>query len=249
MRRFILAFCFIVVPIAGYALWSRWDMHRTRVSSAQNLRAIGMALHNYHSAYKTFPPPNLNGHSWRIRCNPFMISSPLFMHYDFNATWDSVDNRTIHKRPLRSGKGPDPDARVICGVPFAFHVNDQMGDETAFLMMVGDVAFGGDNGRKISDIDDPLECTIAVAETSRRDIHWLRPTDFDISELAPTLNDGINSISSDNPRGPLVLFADGAVYRLNPSIDSDTLSSLITVNGNEDVTRDRLIADGTLIEP
>lgn len=249
MRKLILSICLILLLVAGYAIWPGWDSHRTRASSAQNLRAIGMALHNYHSAYKTFPPPNLNGHSWRIRCNPFMISSPLFMHYDFNASWDSVGNRTIHARPLRSGKGPNPDERVICGVPYAFHVNEHMGDETTFLMLVGEDAFGGDGGRNISDISDPLECTIAAAETSRRDIHWLRPTDFDVTNLSLTINAGINSISSDDPHGPLVLFADGAVYRLNPTIDAGTLRALITASGNEDVSRDRLVADGTLVDP
>ncbi|MCM2375260.1 DUF1559 family PulG-like putative transporter [Aporhodopirellula aestuarii] len=249
MRNLTITICVFLMPILGYALWSNWDSHQTRVSPDQNLRAIGMALHNYHAAYKTFPPPNLDGHSWRIRCNPFMISSPLFMHYDFNATWDSVDNRTIHSRPLRSGKGPHPDELVICGIPYAFRVNEQMDNHTAFLMVVGDDAFGAVQGRKITDVTDPPECTIAVVETARRDIHWLQPMDLDGSELAPTVNDGNTSISSDDPRGPLVLFVDGAVYRLNPAIDPGTLRALITVNGEEDVSRDRLIASGMLIEP
>lgn len=250
MRNLVLAICTILLLIAAYVLWSNWDLRHARTVGAQNLRQIGLALQNYHSAYKTFPPAHLNDHSWRIRCNPFLISSPLFMHYDFDSPWDSVDNLTIHRRPLRSGKGPDPDGLVICGVPYAYHADEPLADQTAFLMLVGDDAFSGrDHGRTMSEISDPLDCTIAVAETSQRDIHWLHPLDFDVDKLSFAINDGPASISSDDPLGPLVLFADGGVYRLNSTIDADTLRALITINGNEDVSRDRLLARGLLIEP
>ncbi len=251
MRKLILVICCILLPIAARALWSHWDLNRGRVTGSQNLRQIGLALQNYHAAYKTFPPAHLNGHSWRIRCNPFMISSPLYMHYDFDAPWDSVENMTIHARPLRSGKGPDPDALVVVfRMPSFFQSTEELPDQTSFLMLVGDDAFSGhDHGRSMSEISDPHDCTIAVAETSRRDIHWLHPIDFDVNDMSFEINNGVVSISSDDPRGPLVLFADGGVYRLNPTMDADTLRALITINGNEDISRDRLVARGLLIEP
>jgi prepilin-type processing-associated H-X9-DG protein len=76
-----------------------------------------------------------------------------------------------------------------------------------------------------------------------------QPTDFLVDQISLTVNDGPNSISSDHPRGPAVLFCDGSVYRLNPSIDRDTLKAMLTINGGEDVSRTKLLKNGLLIEP
>lgn len=250
MRKWISIPAVVVAVVIAYASWMRWSNGDRRASSAESLRQIGLALENYYSVYKEYPPSKLNGHSWRIRCVPFITSSPLFEHYDFDAPWDSVGNMTIHSRPLRNGKGPDPDALDVCGVPYAFQGSEELDYQTMFLMVVGDNAYGDPyRGRNKDELTDSLECTIAVAETARRDVHWLYPLDFDVDELSLRINDGPSSISSRDPRGPLVLFADGGVYRLNPAIDVDTMKALITINGNEDVSRARLMERGVLTEP
>ena len=63
------------------------------------------------------------------------------------------------------------------------------------------------------------------------------------------VNTGPNSISSLHPSGPAVLFCDWKVFRLNPSIDADTLRALLTVDGGEQIARDQLIATGLLLPP
>ena len=100
-----------------------------------------------------------------------------------------------------------------------------------------------------SDIVDGTESTIALAETTRTDIHWLSPRDFLFDQMSFSVNDGPNSISSDHPRGPAVFFCDGAVFRLNPAIDRDTLRAMLTINGGEDIDRNRLIKNGLIVEP
>ena len=117
-------------------------------------------------------------------------------------------------------------------------------------MLVGDDAFGKPDGwRAIDEIVDGLDTTIAVVETARTDVHWLSPEDLNAATMSFTVNDGPNSISSRHPRGPAVLFGDGAVYRLNPDIDPDTLRALITIDGAEDISRNRLVDAGLLVDP
>ncbi len=179
----------------------------------------------------------------------------MYSEYRFDQLWDSTANITLDTRLLpskkseisRDGKRP----MDVHGIPYAYPCKYALTvHDASYLMIVGDSAFGKPNGwRLASEIVDGLESTISVAETKRHDIHWLSPQDFLIDEMSLTVNDGPNSISSDHSRGPAVLFCDGIVYRLNPAIDRDTLKSLLTINGGEDVSRDRLVKNGLLVEP
>jgi len=61
-----------------------------RMTCTNQLKQIGLALHNYHQAYRCFPPAYVadqNGkpmHSWRVLILPFMECEALYKQYDFN---------------------------------------------------------------------------------------------------------------------------------------------------------------------
>ena len=235
-----------------------WSYNRAAIRSAErscasNLRSVGLALENYHAAFKRYPSPDFGGHSWRIRCLPFVESSSMYNEYRFDEPRDSTSNITLDTRPLPSGKlAIHYEGRVgVHGIPYAYPCKySLMVHGASYLMIVGDNAFGKPDGWRVSsEIVDGLETTIAVAETNRTDIHWLSPNDFRVDQMSLTINDGPNSISSDHPRGPAVFFCDGAVYRLNPKIDRDTLRAMLTINGGEDVSRAMLVKNGLLVEP
>ena len=201
---------------------------------------------NYYAAHKCYPSPDFDGHSWRVRVLPFMQSSPVYSEYRFDESWDSEMNLSLDVRPLQS-KGDT--MRVFpnvygppCGTN-AIHAS-------AYLMIVGVHAFGlSGQFQRDASIADGLDCTIAVAETMATDTHWLSPNDFDLSKMSMRVNAGPNSISSFHSSGPAVLFCDGEVFRLNPSIDEDTLRALLTVDGGESISREKLISNGLLLPP
>jgi hypothetical protein len=115
-------------------------------------------------------------------------------------------------------------------------------------MIVGHNAFADpDEKRKLSDISDGPENTIAAAEVANSSVHWLSPVDLDFETMSFAINDGPRSISSCHPSGPAVLFCDGAVFRLNPDIDPSVVRGLCTIDGGEDVSRELLAAEGLLI--
>ena len=235
--------------------YSRAYALKLELNCTRNIQTIGNAIDNYYSTYKRYPSPNLGGHSWRIRCLPFVTASSMYNEYRFDESWDSTANITLDTRPLPCKKAEiDHDGKVpmeVLGIPYAYPCKYSLTVHGAsYLMIVGDNAFGKPNGwRLASEIVDGLESTISVAETKRQDIHWLSPRDFLLDEMSLTVNDGPNSISSDHSRGPAVLFCDGVVYRLNPAIDRGTLEALLTINGGEEVSRDRLVKEGLLVEP
>ena len=61
-----------------------------RTQCKNNLKNIGLALHNYHDVYSMFPPGTIAssrggwGTSWFVRILPFADQAPLFNQMDFN---------------------------------------------------------------------------------------------------------------------------------------------------------------------
>lgn len=58
-----------------------------------NLKQVGLAMHNYHDTYNTFPPAWINlphsqtngrGHGWLVALTPYLDQAPLYNQLDFN---------------------------------------------------------------------------------------------------------------------------------------------------------------------
>ncbi len=224
-------------------------MRAHEMSCGNNVKQIGLAMMNYHAAYDVYPSPNYGGHSWRLRSLGFLMASSMHSAYDYDLTWNSDLNYLLDSRPLPTKS----DELVIYGMPgsYACPTDVDSTHETAYLMFVGESAFGKPGGfRKAEEIADDLETTISVAETRSRNIHWLEPLDFDATKMSFVVNDSVTpSISSDHPRGPAVLFCDGSVYRLAPRTDPQTVKAMVTINGGEELDRDLLVLDGVLVAP
>lgn len=217
---------------------------------ADNLEYIGSALTNYHDVHGSFPAPNLGGHSWRIRLVPFLFASHMYGEYRFDQPWDSPENQALDSRPLpMKDGGPDRPH----GMPFPYRCGSKQTatSTTAFLMFVGDNAFGSPVGtRDVHDITDPLDSTLVAAEAIGHDVHWLEPRDFVVDSMSFVINDETElSVSSRHKHGPVALFADESVWRLSPQINPATLRALITIDGGEKITRSQLAAKGLLRRP
>ncbi|HET6423562.1 MAG TPA: DUF1559 domain-containing protein [Planctomycetaceae bacterium] len=65
-----------------------------RTQSHNNLKQIGLALHNYHDNFHCFPPGgvfNSDGvafHCWTSSIAPYLDASPWYNMVDFNVPWD-----------------------------------------------------------------------------------------------------------------------------------------------------------------
>ncbi len=75
-----------------------------RTQCRNNLKQIGLALHNYESAHGVFPPGVLgdNGstaaaqklHTWMTLTLPFLDQAPLYQQYNFDVRFDDAFNKT-----------------------------------------------------------------------------------------------------------------------------------------------------------
>src|SRR6476661_8060061 len=77
-----------------------------RSQCKNNLKQIGLALHNYHDVNGCFPPAYIadeNGkpmHSWRVLILPYLDQAALHTEYNFSEPWDGPNNsRLLARRP------------------------------------------------------------------------------------------------------------------------------------------------------
>ena len=72
-----------------------------RLGSTNNLRQLGLAMHNHHDVFKCFPPPAIYSPdgkpllSWRVMLLPFLDQTPLYKQFHLNEPWDSPHNRAL----------------------------------------------------------------------------------------------------------------------------------------------------------
>src|SRR5262249_7829483 len=61
-----------------------------RAKCANNLKQLGLALHNYHDAIVAFPPcqvENPKKHVWTAYCLPYFEQDNIYHQYDFKHHW------------------------------------------------------------------------------------------------------------------------------------------------------------------
>jgi hypothetical protein len=196
-----------------------------RTQCKNNLKQIGLALHNYHDTYNTFPPAYIadeNGkpmHSWRVLILPYLDQQPLYEQYDFSEPWNGPNNsRILNTRvpvyACPSHPGTDPTLTAYAGI---------FGENCIFR---------GAESVPIREITDGTSNTILVSEADRAAIPWTKPEDINIDKLGAAVL-GPNGLSSHHAGGFHVLMADGAVRFVSENISLQALSALFTYSGGE----------------
>ncbi len=191
-----------------------------RSSSSNNLKQIGLALHNYHDTYRQFPPAvvtDANGnplYSGRVLLLPFLEQKPLSDQWDLSAAWDSPQNLPLSQAAMKVFD--DPSARP------EQHSHYEFVTGTGAMFETG-------SPHDFSSITDGTSNTIAVVEMRTSNPSWAAPSSVDISQLAAGLPKG------NHPGGNLVLLADGSVRFVSQTVDQKVLRALATRNGGEAV--------------
>lgn len=197
-----------------------------RTQCKNNLKQIGLALHNYHDVYKSFPPAYVtdeNGtpmHSWRVLILPFIDQQNLYDEYDFSKPWDSLANFSVlNNMPEIFNCPSHPDA-------------DSSTTHYAAVFGPGCI-FEGAEPIRFAHITDGTSNTILVGEVQDAAIPWTAPRDVDVA-VHSTIGDP-EGFSSYHFGGAQFLMSDGAVRFISESIDQRTLNNLFTRNDGNPV--------------
>src|SRR5262249_3525398 len=129
----------------------------TRARDANNLKQIGLAMHNYHDANGAFPPAALYDKdgkallSWRGLLLPYVEKDNLYQQFKVDEPWDSPHNKKLLARMPPVYKHPN--------------VKKTSPGGTFYQVAVGKgTIFDGKRGLRITDITDGTSNTIMVAE-------------------------------------------------------------------------------------
>ena len=197
--------------------------HARRARTANNLKQIGLAMHNWYDTHKSFPAqanydaagkPLL---SWRVHVLPFLGQQQLHEQFHLDEAWDSEHNRKLIEKMPDAYRSP------------ASRLNEK--GRTSYVAPVGEeTAFPGHRGVEFKEIKDGTSNTILVVEVNdEHAVIWTRPEDLDFDPDQPAR--GLGGLFKG---GFNVLYCDGSVHFLElPPEDPKILRARFTRAGRE----------------
>lgn len=253
-RRYgrITLLCLIPVALVAGLLWrpvmqAREASHRSNCKCG--LKQLGLALHNYHDTYGTFPPAMVLGpdqrpwHSWRVLILPFLEQQALYAEYRFDEPWDGPNNRKLLEKMPLAYVCPSRPCPVDFAKPpvLAFGVLACGGTPeaakrgfTSYAAVLGqNCAFRGTQPVTIHEFTDGVSSTAMVGECTRTKIPWTKPEDIDTAFFSK-IGDP-NGFSSPHGGGGHFLMGDGTVQFVKTSLQQTTVDAIFTRNGGETV--------------
>jgi len=214
------------------------------VQSRNNLKQIGLAMHNYHDTFGAFPPAVVNGpdgkpwHSWRVLLLPYLDAAEVYNQYRFDEPWDGPNNRKLLSKMPKVYSDPIHGENK----EFYTHYVVPTGDDTIFSSEGSDMSEKDDKrfmgaGPGIRTVLDGTSNTIlAFPATPDQKIPWMKPEDFEVGISIPDAGkeDSIPTPYQIGERkGAPVLFADGSVRTLTDGVTGEALLTLLTRAGGE----------------
>ena len=217
-----------------------------RARSINNLKQIGLAMHNWHATHDALPPAVVRGpdgkpwHSWRVLILPLIEQQDLFNQYDFSQPWDGENNLKllnkmpeVYREPGGDAKGHFAHYAVISGATTLFPPEGMKmtgeGKDGLDLAPEGKIGF--------ADNLDGLSNTVAVAPVSAdRKIPWTKPEDIAFGEGFPALGDpkgiAMPYVINGEKVAP-VLVMDGSVKILSEKANRKVVKALMSRAGVE----------------
>jgi len=201
-----------------------------RSQATNNLKQIGLAMHNYHDTYRAFPAgynADEDGKallSWRVHVLPFIEQRQLYEQFHLDEPWDSPHNKElieqmpeIYRSPDSSGEPGKTNYLGVGGADGIF-VKPKAGDKL---------------GTRMAQVTDGTSNTIMAVEVPDESaVTWTKPGDF-----APNKENPTRGLLGLRPDMFLAAFTDGSVQVIAESVDADVLNAMFTKSGGEAVRR------------
>jgi prepilin-type processing-associated H-X9-DG protein len=192
-----------------------------RATSQNNLKQIGLAMHNYHDTYGAFPPAAIvdkDGKpllSWRVAILPYLEYDALYKEFKLDEPWDSDNNKKLLPKIPKIYLVPD--------------VNKDGDTNTHYQVFVGGGAvFDPIQGTKLQAITDGSSNTLLCAEAETA-VPWSKPDDLAFDPVMGVPKLGFLHMGVSN-----AAFCDGSVRAIKKgAITDDMLKALITRAGGE----------------
>lgn len=218
---------FIIVVLVGLLIPARRTARPAarRMSCANNLKQIALALNNYESKYQSFPPVFTTDdhgrplHSWRTLLLPFLEQESLYQRIDLSKPWNAPENSILADQKLRIPGYHCPETN-----PDA--------DETTYVVIVDDsTCFPAGKSVQLSQISDGASQTIAVVELPKEQaVKWSSPSDLRLNDFLQLVRSG-KAIS--HQQGFHVAMTDGSIQFISSDISNSDLRAMLTKSAGD----------------
>jgi len=196
-----------------------------RSQCVNNLKQIGLAMHNHLSAHNNaFPAAYVAAKdgkpllSWRVQILPFLEEQELYDQFHLDEPWDGPHNKPLIARMPKAYACPSGSKALAAG------------GKTTYLTPRGPATiFPGAVGVKIQDVADGTSNTVLLVEAGDDlAVTWTKPDDW---EVAPEFQ--TRGLFGHHPRGTNFGFADGSVRFLKETVSPKLLQAMTTRDGGE----------------
>jgi hypothetical protein len=196
------------------------DLSADRKRSADNLKMLAIAMHEYHDVNERFPPAALLSKdsnpllSWRVLLLPYLGQKDLYKEFHLDEAWDSKHNKEL------LAKMPPVFAPVR-----GFSKNTH---STFYQVFVGKgTIFDDPKGVRIRDITDGTVNTAMLVEGAET-VPWTKPAD-----LAYAADKKLPKLGGLFKEGFHLATADGFIRFVKKDFDEKLMRAVITRAGGE----------------
>jgi prepilin-type processing-associated H-X9-DG protein len=200
-----------------------------RAQCTNNLKQIGLAMHNYLSANGAFPKPAITDKdgkpllSWRVAILPYIEQQGLYNKFKLDEPWDSPHNKALINEMPATYQCP---SRPVTAP-----------GQTTYQVFVGPGAlFEQGKATGIADVTDGTSNTMMVVE-AKEAMPWTKPDDLKFDPFAAA-DPSLYGTFSNHPGGFNAGFADGSVRFIKRSISPVVFKALITRASGEVIRSD-----------
>ncbi len=217
--------------LMGFATpaYQSFGVANTRTQASNNLKQLGLAMHNFHDVYRALPAPasvDKDGKpllSWRVHVLPFLEQQALYQKFHLDEPWDSEHNKKLIKQMPDVFKSPG-------GKKVGMY-------ETCFLVPVGkDTLFppskrADGQGISFAQVTDGLSNTAMVVEAAPESaVIWTKPEEWKFDPKKPT-----QSLIGHRKGGFFALLGDGSVRFISENVNGENLRNLFMRNDGKPV--------------
>ncbi|MDA0834319.1 MAG: DUF1559 domain-containing protein [Planctomycetota bacterium] len=198
-----LAFVLISSSLLAVMAYLSSDTMQHRQKSGKKFGQIARALQQYHERFDAFPPAYVSGpdglpwHSWRVLILPYLGQNEVYEKYRFDEPWNSEANLRIANEERN---------------PFSIPVENMIHSRAQYIAVVGEQTMwlNTESIRK-SNIQNPLNEVVQLAESYNSDILWTEPRDINFGDAKKWPADVRLPGISGQVGPPYFAFADGSV--------------------------------------
>ena len=209
------------------AMTQNWRDTGYRERRMNRFKQIALAMLNYESAQKSYPPHasyDAEGRpllSWRVHVLPYLEQSQLYQQFHLDEPWDSEHNRKLIDQMPEVFSDPDPSVRAAIG--------DQ--GRTTYVVPVGEgLLFGSKEGKPIKEVIDGTSNTILALEVvPERAVVWTKPADWEVD-----LTNAMAGLKREDRDGFVAGWCDGHASYMSNANDPALIKKVLTPAGGED---------------